>query len=440
MRNTGDAQARRPRLQRGAVSVIVAVSIVMLCLVLGLVLDLGRLYVVKTEMQNAADACALAAVRRLPPWDASTVDRATSAGISVGTQNRVDFQSADIEILQEDIGFSTALAGEYTRDPAQISSATLYARCTPHGSGGKSVALWIMRLAGTQSAAIAATAIARLGPSQTHYALPIGLCTQDPGQTIPASKIYWGLEVGQWYGGRLGSGSGVTGNYDWMRFPGQPAGAREVADLIAFNGRSDLGGDETISSAQAGVDQGIAQAWNTRFGLYTGTYKDRVESPPDYTGFAYAWNPEAFGATGAGGSWPPTSACKDKATSCNAYADFKEKRKVNAPYDPASILDDKGRSEKLPGSPSPSSTAQHAAPNGTDRRVAIVPIIRCADWKPGGENQQVYGWACILLLQPIVSDPKPVLRMEFLGPDYDAPCTTSGLPGMGGALTPQLVE
>jgi len=74
--------ARRtgPRRQRGVVSVMIGVTIMMLLLMLGLVLDLGHLYIVKTELQNAADSCALSAARELATVSAATAGNARTAG------------------------------------------------------------------------------------------------------------------------------------------------------------------------------------------------------------------------------------------------------------------------------------------------------------------------------------------------------------------------
>ena len=47
--------------QRGAVAIIVGLTLAVLVGFAGLAIDGGRLYVNKTELQNAADACALAA-------------------------------------------------------------------------------------------------------------------------------------------------------------------------------------------------------------------------------------------------------------------------------------------------------------------------------------------------------------------------------------------
>lgn len=51
--------------QGGGVLILAALSLAVLIGFLGLVIDLGRLFVMKTELQSANDACALAAAAEL---------------------------------------------------------------------------------------------------------------------------------------------------------------------------------------------------------------------------------------------------------------------------------------------------------------------------------------------------------------------------------------
>mgnify|MGYP006195323895 CR=1 FL=1 len=51
--------------QQGAVAIIVAICLTLLVGMLGLVLDLGHLYVAKTELQNAADSASLSGAKEL---------------------------------------------------------------------------------------------------------------------------------------------------------------------------------------------------------------------------------------------------------------------------------------------------------------------------------------------------------------------------------------
>ncbi|MEZ5662936.1 MAG: Tad domain-containing protein [Burkholderiaceae bacterium] len=53
--------------QRGAVAVILGITVTVLIGFAGLAIDLGRFFIVKTELQNAMDACALSASTQLRP-------------------------------------------------------------------------------------------------------------------------------------------------------------------------------------------------------------------------------------------------------------------------------------------------------------------------------------------------------------------------------------
>ena len=101
--------------QRGAVAVLVALILVVLLGAAGIVLDLGRLFVAKTELQNAADACALAAARELAtPSTLAVLTRAENAGITVGARHRADFQEDTVQFERDrDVTFSATLTGNY---------------------------------------------------------------------------------------------------------------------------------------------------------------------------------------------------------------------------------------------------------------------------------------------------------------------------------------
>ncbi len=77
--------------QRGAVAIIVGLMIVVLVGFIGLALDLGKLYVSKSELQNRADSCALAAARDLTGATPLTVSEA--AGLTAAARNLVLFRA-----------------------------------------------------------------------------------------------------------------------------------------------------------------------------------------------------------------------------------------------------------------------------------------------------------------------------------------------------------
>lgn len=82
--------------QRGAVAIMFGVSLLVLFGFMALVVDLGRTYVVRTELQNAADAGALAGVKQLNQTVAGICCGPTSAtayAIAMAQQNNFNFST-----------------------------------------------------------------------------------------------------------------------------------------------------------------------------------------------------------------------------------------------------------------------------------------------------------------------------------------------------------
>jgi hypothetical protein len=405
-------QGAARRRQRGALSIVTGFALVALIGMLAVVLDLGHLYIAKTELQNAADACALSAAGELATIDAATYGRATTAGIAVGERNKSDMQRLATNIVAADISFSSTFAGPYSN---AIAADTRYARCAPQLTNVTSIAMWFAGVFNVSSVRMAADAIARVDHKVDTCALPLAMCTNNEG----AANL--GFTIGQWTSGRLSAGSAQTGNYDWIDFKGVLG--TKLSDTLAGTGQCDLPPGIAAVTAQKGVT-GAAEAWNTRFGLYAGSYKDPALYKTDTTGFAYT----AI-------SWP-----LGKLAFSDQYAkNYVAQEAANAPYDPSAVVDKKGNPVNFPGNPSPSSKAVHAA--GTPgRRITVMPVMRCGDWDPNGKDEPVVGWVCALMLAPI-SDPNTDVRMEVIrvtaAPDQQ-PC--DNVPGVGGVTIEKLVR
>lgn len=268
-----------------------------------------------------------------------------------------------------------------------------------------------------------AVAVARPTPSQTFCAIPLAMCTARAGEPN------YGFEVGGWYAGRSISGAGDHGAYGWVQFGGP--GAADVAEVVA--GPGICAPLPELVDAQHGVAQNVAQAWNTRFGLYSGTFNDLHAFPPDRTGWAFTPSrtvTKGGKTTTIPGSWP---AGRD------AYADYvRRKNTTHDPYDPATLLEDNGHPAVLPGNPAPLTRDLHAS-KGQDRRMVLAPIIRCAEYLPNGKNMEVLDWACALMLNPI-NDPDEDVRLEFRGSVLAGACGSTGIPGDFGPPVPALVK
>src|SRR3954465_3797837 len=117
----------RKARQRGAVILTAALSLLFLLGFMGIAMDFGHLFVVKTELQTATDSCALAAAQELD-GASDALTRAASAGMAAGNLNKVNFQRAAAGIDTNEITFSNTLNGTYTKNFTPIASAK-YAKC-----------------------------------------------------------------------------------------------------------------------------------------------------------------------------------------------------------------------------------------------------------------------------------------------------------------------
>jgi hypothetical protein len=415
------------RRQRGAVAIIAAIALPVLIGFAGLALDGGRLFMQKTELQNAADACALAASRELTcdpaagACAASFLINAENAGLTVAGRNRIDFQGGPLgaaQLTAADITFSTTYgpASSYLSRLAGASPASKYVRCQPHQTG---VLPWFMQVLGVGAQAINADAVATLSPAQTNCAIPIGLCKTSAGT---AADPFAGLAVGQWVTSKLSSSA--TGSFDWIDFTPPGGGASELADLLKGTGQCSTSGSSNVG--EQGNKVSLSKAWNTRFGLYQGS-ESVTSATPDYSGFAYtptSW-PSKFNAYGG---------------SSGATANFLTARTQFLAYQ-----GDAASGVNILGNPAVSTPAQHQQ-YGADRRMVTAPVVDCAAWAGGTGSQQVavLGYACVLMLHPMGKDDDEVF-LEYRGKSTDltSPCATSGAvggPTSMGPLVPALVQ
>lgn len=422
-RLTGRRSCRGMRKERGVVAIIVALSMTALVGFAGLALDLGKLYIAKSELQNSADACALAAVRELSGANTNQLILAEAAGIAAGMRHDVLFHSETIALAVNDsVTFGQTLEGVYQTKTAMSSTEALlarYARCAVERTG---IANWFIQalnvLPGISigNQAVAAVAVATRLPSQvTSCALPVGLCSS---AVTPAPP------VGTWLQSAISpSGANLAGSFMWVDYTPSGGGASELGANLTGPGVCNL----SVTGAQAGdggINSSLAPYWNSRFGIYGGSIIQN-ESVPDNTGHAY---------TDSATSWP---------TKFNAFDDFKSKRGSFAPYqgDTTSGLRTSGTIVNT----------GYLQTNGGDRRLATVGVINCNDLSSGPALTPVQSWACVLMLHPINNNMGGTgtgvdrMYLEYLGrsDDSGSPCTTSGLPGgpaSGGPLVPALVQ
>lgn len=426
---TPDKTARGGR-EGGAIILTFSLMLLFLLGFAGIAIDLGRLFVVRTELQTAADSCALAAAQELD-GQSTAITRAVNAGLTAGNMNRVNLQSStwdgQAKLTADDITFRDA---SYTTTTAPASAR--YVQCQHMQSGISTLLLHAMTVASTTSYsnpnAVAASAVASRGHAQSSCPVPVAIRAK-AGYGPPN----YGFQVGEWvtiYGNKLGAGPGEMG---WYNLDGS-SNANETAEELGEAGGNcgvKVGDVLGTPGAQTSVDK----VWNQRFGVYKNNDAPGL-SHPDFTGYAYTsanWkNPlpqDAFKGTPAAGSHPSAENYITKRARFASLADTGTDLKDGSLI----AFGDKNKLNSFKSLATPGASGEHAR-YGYNRRLVVVPVL--------SSSSAVIDFACMFMLAPLTG-PTDNGQMEFRGNAgaIDSPCTTGGLAGgMAGPLVPVLVR
>ena len=416
--------------QKGAVILTVALSLLFLLGFMGIALDFGHLFVVKTELQTAMDSCALAAAQELDgASDAlpsgTSEGRATNAGMTAGNLNKVNFQGAAAGIVATDVTFSDSLIGAYSHTFAPAASAK-YAKCVHTKTGMRP---WLLQAMGAFTGnatykadqSVFALGVATRTSAQSACAIPVQI-TPKAGGTAPN----YGYVPGEWipslYNENANNAAPTSGHFGWANLDGSTSASTVKSELLG-TGFCNLKAGDTIGTTGAKVAASLE--WNSRFGLYKngGGNPDINSATPDTTGYAYT-------AT----NWP---------TQKNASSDFLAKRATNRSY--GNTVDTVVAGNTITGL-SLSTGAYKASDMGTyaaganalathggDRRLVFAPVVVAS---------KIAGWACVLMLHPI-DGPNVTVYLEYVGNAASAtsPCASPGMAGgTSGPLVPALVQ
>jgi len=379
----------------GSIALMVLLFLPLLLVMGGLGADLGKLYVTKSELQNAADACALAGAAQFDGLS-NEQTRASAAGLTVAQNNSAYFQKNVIATGEVSITFPSAANGVNGK----------YVRCSITRNG---ISNWITpvlnRIGGSVNAAESVTAVATATtlPSQTACAIPIGICQPDVA----------GKNPGDWLSGIASPNNGnkdttLSGHFRWVDFTSGSGGANELADILSGKQSTDCSVKASTNQyiGTPGYKASLRDDFNTRFGIKK---KNEASSGyfPDVSGKGY-YNP---GQT-------------------NRYvADFL----TNAAPNNTAYSDISGISISNAYGYMPSTDLKAY---GTNRRVAIAPVVDCTTMK-------LKSFACVFLLHPMPTTSSVNFNMyiEYLGNASTSvtPCSkTGGLVGGGSVLGPKV--
>jgi Flp pilus assembly protein TadG len=263
------AERKNRKGERGSILATSALGMLAVLLAVGVGVDISHFYLAKTELQNAADASALAAVSGLNS-SAAGITEATNRAVQA--MNNYDFNNQAVSFPRANVVFSKNLDGPYMSEAAAQASPKdirFVQVTTPASPVGVSFAVAVLG----SSKNLTATATAG-------YSVPINVFCN----WLPVSVIDYDVPMvpGQTYTIRAGSGNMVSpGNYQILAVAG--SGGKDVriglasgVDLCAEAGavyEVDSKPGETAGPVRVGI--------NTRFDEYQTSQVNPVDMPPD---------------------------------------------------------------------------------------------------------------------------------------------------------------
>jgi Flp pilus assembly protein TadG len=262
-------QAGKNKRERGSVLATSAIGMLSILLAVGLGVDISRFYLTKTELQNAADAAALAAVSEL---NTSALGITKAANRAVATMNNYDFNKTNVTIPRANVLFAVNLDGPYMSEAAaqgQAAKIRFVQVTTQDSPVGVSFAATVLG----NSKNLSATATAGLSVPLNKFC-----------NFLPVSVIDYGTPItaGNTYTFRAGSGNMVSpGNYQILAVAG-PGGQDVRVGLAAGVDKCAAPGETYAVDTKTGVTAGaVRQGLNTRFDDYQTSQVNPADMPPD---------------------------------------------------------------------------------------------------------------------------------------------------------------
>jgi Flp pilus assembly protein TadG len=265
-------KARNKKGERGSVLAAAALGMLSFLMAVGMGVDISHLYVAKNELQNAADAAALAGASGLN-FDDTGIARATARAIEA--MNSYQFSNTKVVFTPTNVRFGRNLS-DFTNgtDMNQAGAAAVAAEVkfvkviTPQSP----VNIAFVSMVLGSSVDIWAEAVAGVSVPLNSYAgyLPAFVVDDDALSTIKPGQMYTFRGDPQ--------GSVAPGNYQLLNIDGS-GGATDRTGLAS--GVENIVGPGGYVDTKPGVTAGaVRQGVNTRFDDYASGL-DPVNYPPD---------------------------------------------------------------------------------------------------------------------------------------------------------------
>jgi Flp pilus assembly protein TadG len=257
------------RSERGSILATSALGMLSMLLAVGLGVDISRLYLVKAELQNAADASALAGASALNSSPGGITEAATRA---VKSMNRFDFNNTDVSFPRSNVLFAANLDGNYMNEEsarAAASSIRFVRVLTEQAPVGISFATMV--LGSHRNLTASATA---------GLSVPINVFCN----FIPLSVIDYDIPMvpGQTYTIRADTGGSPSpGNYQILSVAGPGGVDVEYGIGSGVDACAEPGSIYTVDTKPGLTAGKVRKGINSRFDDFQGSQLDPIDQPPD---------------------------------------------------------------------------------------------------------------------------------------------------------------
>jgi Flp pilus assembly protein TadG len=254
--------------ERGSILATSAVGMLSLLLAVGLCVDISRFYLTKTELQNAADASALAAVSAL---NGSGTGITEAANRAVANMNNWNFNKSGVSFPRANVLFAVNLAGPYMSEGSAVASPAN---------------IRFVQVTSSMAAVDVTFAGSVLGATKNLDA------TATAGMSVPLNVICDWLPAfvldypdnpitpGHIYQFRMGPGGFVSPG-DYQLLEPDASGGADVRLEMANGVRACVSPGDEIPTKPGVTAGAVRQGINTRFDQYGGAGLDPALSPPD---------------------------------------------------------------------------------------------------------------------------------------------------------------
>lgn len=259
--------------ERGSILAMSALGMLSMLLAVGLGVDISHFYLVKGELQNAADAAALAAASAINSNPSGVVEGTSRA---VKAMNHSEFNNNSVAFTRSNVQWAVNLDGPYMSEaaasaPGQAGTIRFAKVTTPATPVG--VSFSAMVLGGSKSLSATATAGLSIPLNVSCNFIPLSvLIDNDTTKLVP----------GQTYTIRASTGGSPSpGNYQILAVAGR--GGVDVEFGIGAGVDACGKAGETYSvDTKPGLTAGkVRKGINSRFDDYQGSQLDPLLYPPD---------------------------------------------------------------------------------------------------------------------------------------------------------------